>query len=312
MRRLERTAGVRFVSFAVVPPFTGSMVRPMGVPDGHAPAAGEELLMDFNVVGPRYFETMGTPMVRSPAAQPRPGEPAMFLVNESFARRYWPGRDPVGLGVDGNVVAGVVKDSRLKSLWEEPAPHAYVVQPEPMGSFGHLLVRTEGDPARVVPAIREALLAVNPDLDASRVRTMRKIVDESLSDERLTLTVLGAFASAALALAAVGVYGVTSFAVAARTRELGIRTALGARPGSLLALVMRQAMGPVAAGLLFGLAGAAALARVVSGMFYGVSAGDPQTVASVIGVLGVVAAFACLAPAVRATRVDPTAALRHE
>jgi len=124
--------------------------------------------------------------------------------------------------------------------------------------------------------------------------------------------VLGAFASAALALAAVGVYGVTSFAVAARTRELGIRTALGARPGSLLALVMRQAMGPVAAGLLFGLAGAAALARVVSGMFYGVSAGDPQTVASVIGVLGVVAAFACLAPAVRATRVDPTAALRHE
>jgi putative ABC transport system permease protein len=233
-------------------------------------------------------------------------------VNESFARRYWPGRDPVGLSVDGNVVAGVVKDSRLKSLWEEPAPHAYRVLPEPMGTSGHLLVRTTGDAARALPAIREALVAANPNLDASRVRTMRRIVDESLSDERLTLTILAAFASAALALAAVGVYGVTSFAVAARTRELGIRSALGARPKALLVLVLRQAMGPVTVGLLAGLAGAAALGRVVAGLFHGITPGDPPTVAAVVAVLGFVATAACLAPAVRATRVDPMAALRHE
>ena len=126
------------------------------------------------------------------------------------------------------------------------------------------------------------------------------------------LRLAAAFASAALSLAAVGVYCVTSFAVAARTREMGIRTALGARPGSLLALVVRQAMAPVACGLAVGLAGTVALARVVSGLFHGVSAGDPQTVVCVVAVLGAVAMAACFLPAARATRVDPMAALRHD
>ena len=309
--RLERLPGVRSVSFAVVPPFTGSMIRPAGPPEGYVPAAGEETNLDFNIVGPRYFETMGTPYVRAPATGPRPGE-FQFLVNESFARRYWPGRDPVGLSVDNNVVAGVVKDSRLKSLWEEPAPHAYHVQSAPIGTFGHLLVRTDGEAARAVPAIRQELLAVNKDLDPSRIRTMRTIVDQSLTDERLSLALLGAFASAALALAAVGAYGVTSFAVAARTRELGIRTALGALPANLHALVMRQAMLPVICGIALGLAASLALARLVSGLLYGVSAGDPATIVGVIAVLSGVAGVACAVPAFRATRVDPMVALRHE
>ena len=312
IERLRRLPGVRSVSFAAMPPFTGSMIMPAGVPEGYVPAAGEEVLLDYNVVGPDYFETIGTPFVRAPHERPRPGGPRQFLVNESFARRYWPGRDPVGLSVSEYVVAGVVKDSRLTSLWEEPAPHAYLVEPEPKGSSAHLLVRSDGDATRLIPAIQRELTFANPDLEVSRVRTMRRIVAATLSDERLTLTVLGAFATAALALAAVGVYGVTSFAVASRTRELGIRTALGARPAGLLSLVMRQAMAPVAVGMVAGLAAAAAVWRAASSLFYGVGPGDPRAVAAVVALLAAVAAAAGLAPALRAMRVDPMAALRHE
>jgi ABC-type antimicrobial peptide transport system permease subunit len=167
-------------------------------------------------------------------------------------------------------------------------------------------------PSEDAAPMPDAVAVISDGLWKAQFKAAPDVVGRTVTpDERLALMVLGAFASAALALAAVGVYGVTSFAVAARTRALGVRTALGARPATLLALAMRQAMGPLGVGLVFGLAGAEALARVVSGMFCGVSPGDPQTVAAVVGVLGLVATVACLAPAVRATRVDPTAALRH-
>ena len=173
-------------------------------------------------------------------------------------------------------------------------------------------MRTEGNAAGMVPVIQQVLASVNPDLDPSRVRTMRRIVNESLADERLTLTVLAAFASAALALAAVGIYAVTSFAVASRTREMGIRTALGARPVNRVSLVMRQAMTPGGVGMIAGLAAAAVASRAASKLFHGVGPGDPQAVAGVVALLAAVAAAAGFAPALRATRVDPMAALRHE
>ena len=176
----------------------------------------------------------------------------------------------------------------------------------------HFLVRTALEPDTLIPVLRRTVQEVNPDLAVERVKTMDTVIAESVWQRRLWGWVLGAFAALALLLAAVGLYGVMSYLVSQRTRELGIRLAIGARPGSVLSLVLGSGMKLVAVGAALGLLGALAAGRLLAGVLFGVSATDPITYAAVPIVLAGVAALACTVPAVRASRINPITALREE
>ena len=278
-------------------------------------------------VTPGYFETMRIPLKRGRALDAGDATvgPEAILINESFARRIFPGRDPIGervrLGPEiGNpdrpwdVVVGVVGDVRQTSLALD-APDAFYV---PMTRWGwvdnvqSLVVRSSGDAASLAPAIQRAIWSVNRDQPIARVATMDALVSRSAAQLRFALTVFEAFALAALALAAIGIYGVLAGSVAERTREIGVRVALGASRRDILALVLRQGLGLTALGVAIGLVGAVAASRGISAMLFGVSRLDPATYVGVIALLVGVAALASGMPAWRATQVDPASTLRAE
>jgi predicted permease len=251
--------------------------------------------------------------------------PLVALVNETMARTLWPGADPLGrrfrLGGDERpwtTVVGVVRDVRSGGLREPAAPEFYVSLAQFRRFAGWtrssmtLVVRTAGDPARLAPSVRRALAATDPELAAADVRTMRQVVDRSVAQPRFTMLLLSTFGGVALLLAAVGVYGVISYGVAQRTREFGIRTALGARRADVLRLVLGQGLGLAALGVGLGLVGALAATRALRSLVFAVRTTDPATYAAIAVLLLGVAALASLVPARRATRADPTRALRQE
>jgi putative ABC transport system permease protein len=269
-----------------------------------------------------YFETLRIPLVRGRLfeAGDRAGGQDVALVSESAAQRYWTGRDPVGARItfgdpaDPEVqwltVVGVVGDVLHERLDGDAYPQIYVpFEQSPMRSMV-LTVRTSGDPLALVPAIRRELAALDPDLPLADVSTLDDRRTVSLARPRVNATVLGGFALAALVLAAVGIYGVVAYGVVQRTRELGIRMALGAGGSTLLRMVIRQGMMPVLGGMAVGLLGALAGGRVIRGLLFGVGSGDPATLALVTCFLVAVALAAMYLPARRASRSDPMAALR--
>jgi putative ABC transport system permease protein len=278
-------------------------------------------------VTPGYLETMRIPLRRGRLLNERDatGGPEAILINESFARRVFPGRDPVGERVrfgpeigsadrPWDVVVGVVGDVKQASLALE-APDAFYV---PMsrwwwvGNVQSLVVRARGDAAALAPAVTRAVWSVNKDQPISRVATMEALVARSAAQLRFALTVFEAFALAALALAAIGIYGVLSGSVAVRTREIGIRSALGASRGSILALVARQGLKLTALGAALGLVASLLASQAVATLLFGVSRLDPVTYLAVIALLVGVSAIACAAPAWRAAAVDPSITLRTE
>ena len=253
------------------------------------------------------------------------------LVNEALARRDWPQADPVGhqitlfksaqgqadFGQPFSVeVIGVIGNVRHIGLDQDPAPEVYI--PYPVNLWGHigLIVKTTADPRRMIRALRRAVLAVDPDIPVvgsdKGFRTMEDYLSTYLATRRFTMTLLAGFAACALLLSAIGIYGVIAYAVAQRTREIGIRTALGARPREVARLVLGQSMRTVALGLVVGVGGALAVSRLLSTLLYGVGATDPLTFIGVTLLLAAVAALASYVPARRATRVDPMVALRYE
>ena len=175
-----------------------------------------------------------------------------------------------------------------------------------------LVIRTAGDPAEMAPAVRREIGSIDPDQPVADVRTMTQVMAETVARARFNTLLLGIFAGLATLLAAVGIFGVMNYSVQLRTREIGLRMALGAQPGRVLMLVLRQGLLLTLIGIGVGLAGALALSRVMSGLLYGVGATDPVTFAAIVVVLGVVALIACYIPARRATRVDPLIALKYE
>src|SRR5262249_33889548 len=240
------------------------------------------------------------------------------VIDEEFARRYWPDSDPVGQQFkfwnDAPVtVVGVVRRVKMEGLsTDSNRVQAYFPYPQNPGGSMSIVARTQGDPISLANGARQQVLAIDRDQPVFGMQTMGEIWDTSIAPDRLNLMLLAIFASVALVLAAVGIYGVMAYSVTQRTHEIGIRMALGAGAGDVLKLVARQGLTLVFAGIALGLIGAFALTRVAARLLFEVSATDPLTFLSVRALRLAVAALACWLPARRATKVDPLVALRQE
>ena len=318
--RVRHLPGVKDVSLTRIVPVSGGGQRRGITIEGYEPRPGEDTELNTNVVGPDFFRTMGIPLVagRTFDERDRRDAPGVVVVNEEFARRYYPGQDAVGkrLRTDSEgpslEIVGVARTARYRNLREQPLPFIYIPLSQEYQSGMTLLVRTEGDPLDAVSAVRAAAQGINKGVPLFNVTTMSQHVGAALASDRMIAVLLGIFGGVALLLAVVGIYGVMSYAVARRTHEIGVRMALGAQRSDILALVIRQGMAPVLVGGVLGLAAAFALTRVMEGLLFGVSATDPVTFAGVAMLLAGVALLACYIPARRAARVDPLLALRHE
>ncbi|MHB1224104.1 MAG: ABC transporter permease [Gemmatimonadaceae bacterium] len=279
--------------------------------------------VNFEVVGPEYFGTLGIPLRRGRAIgeQDREGAPPVAVVSEAVARHSWPGEDPIGRRIklgplegrgEWHTVVGVVGETRYHEL-TSPEPSLYL----PIRQFGGpvpmtLAVRTRADPALVMPLIGQALRQVHPELMVAGGGSMSQLMAAPLARPRFSTILLATFAAITLLLAAVGIYGVMAATVRQRTREIGIRLALGARMEEVRALVLRQGMLLALAGCAIGIAAALAGTRALRSMLFEVSPTDPPTLAAVALLIMGVAALACYVPARRASRVDPVTALRAE
>jgi predicted permease len=312
--RLAVLPGVRSVTHSWSAPFApgGQLGLEPQMIEGHTPRPGERLPLAAELVGPDYFETLGVSFVETPREE-LAGRRQLLFVNEAFARKYWPGQSAIGKRVANHTVAGVVANSRFAEVWREPAPTTYLQVAEP---FNHtrcnLLVRAEGDPQAIAALLRQEIRRFNPSLSTSGIRTAQAAWEESLAPQRFTLALLGVFASVALFLAAIGIHGVMSFVVSQRTREIGIRMALGAQRREVLALVVGQGMGLALTGTLVGLAAGLGFTRLISGLLFQVEPTDPLTFSIVAGLLLITALGACLRPARQAANTDPMIALRAE
>jgi len=269
-----------------------------------------------------YFQTMRIPLQRGRffTEYDTADGPPVVIIDETLARKYFPNEDPVGKRITflasgsqrtGEIV-GVVGHVKHWSLDRENPVQYYLSQRQVPLSSMFLVVRTAGDPSRFVASVRGAIRAVDQDLPVFRVTNMEAVVANSLAQRRLSTSLLGIFASIALVLATVGLYGVMSYAVAQRTREIGIRMAIGAVQLNVLRMILNQGMLMIMVGLLVGLTGAFALTRLMSSLLFGVTATDPFTFFAVSVILIACALAACLIPARRATLVDPIVALRYE
>ncbi len=269
--------------------------------------------------GGDYFRTLGIPLVRGRLLDARDGagDAPAAVIDRAMAHRYWRNADPIGdrISFDGNTwytIVGIVGDVRTESLDRPGYPHAYLSYLQSPQHGMVLAVRTDGSPGALAGALRSAVLSLDPTLPVYSMRTMDEVLATSILRPRFDVVTLALFAGLALVLAVVGIYGVLSYAVTRRLRELGIRMVLGADRGTTIRYVLRLGLAPVLVGVGLGLAGALAAVRVLSGLLYGVSPLDPATFVLVPTVLVGVALLACWIPARRATRVDPVHALRSE
>jgi len=318
--RVSAIPGVTAVSWANDIPLGLDASRRNVRIEGYEPRVGEDMEFHYTMVGPRYFETMEVPLVRGRGFTDadREGAPRVIVVNETFARRFWGDADPIGKrmssgGPQGSwmEVIGLARDGKYLSLSESSRPYMYLPQlQEPSGVT--LLVRTTGEPRNLAAAVRSEVATVAPDWLTERVSTVEEHVGTSLLPQRIAAGVLGAFGVVALLLAAVGLYGVVAFAVAQRTREIGIRVALGARSGEVLRLMLRQGLVLAGIGLAVGLPIAFAASRLLSGFLLGGGAADPLAFVLAAAALTAVTLVASWIPARRATRVDPMVALRAQ
>jgi predicted permease len=289
------------------------------------PLPPEEQRIEFPVesVSPGYFETLNMTFVRGRPFDARDHADAqpVVIVNETLARLGWPGEDPIGRrmrsGAENSTapwltVVGVIRDARRADVTKAIRPELYRCALQATPRTQMLLVRTAGDPAAIFPLVRNEVRQLNPQLPLYRVNTLQSQVSNTLSQPRFRAVLLAGFAVIALALATIGIYGVTAHAVNQRRHEVGVRMALGASAREVLALILKQHLRPAVVGVVLGIAGAVALARFLESLVYGVGASDPLTFGLMAVTLVAVAVIACWIPARRATRVDPLIALRTE
>jgi putative ABC transport system permease protein len=334
-RVLDRLSSIPGVSHAgavyFLPMGNGNTTGDVSV-EGEPPAApGKERYAGYRIVMGQYLESMGIPVRRgrSLLAADAGGERLVAVVNEAFVGSFFGGRDPIGLRVTfGNPtedpewreIVGVVGDVRSAGLSEAPRPEIYVpaaqLTPEFWTIFVPLpisfVVRGSLASTALFPAIKSAVHDVDPEQAVSRLRPVSELVSDSVARYRFSMLLLTVFGVLALCIATVGVYGVLAYTVSQRTRELGIRLALGARTAAVRYLVLRRGLAMAALGIGVGLAGALALTRLLVSQLFGVSPTDPAVLAGVVATLAAVSLVACLIPAMRATRVDPAIALRSE
>jgi predicted permease len=287
--------------------------------EGYAPPPGQELQVDQRQASTDYFRAMEISLVQGRyfSEHDTAEMPQVVIVEEKFAQRFWPRGDALGKHLWFNpkkpfTIVGVVGTVKQYGLDTEGKIATYFPQQQQPSNGMFLVVRTASEPAALSGAVVREIHAVDPSVAVYGIRTMQDRLYDSLARQRFASTLLGAFAAFALLLAAVGIYGVMSYLVTQSTHDIGLRVALGARPGDIVGLVVRQGMELAAAGIVAGLAGAAALTRVMSSLLYGVSATDAATFVAVAALLAAVAFLATAIPAMRATRVDPMVALREE
>jgi putative ABC transport system permease protein len=273
-----------------------------------------------------YFGVMGIPLLEGRtfvASQDRADAPEVVVVNEAFARKFFPGKSAIGaqMGwaldnpIHWKTIVGVVGDVKHFGLDQPDAPAAYGLyaqSDEEWKRWMTLVVRSPRDPGELTHEVERRVWAIDSALPTTDALSMRAVVSETLSPQRFNLVLLGIFAGVALLLAAIGMYGVIAYSVAQRTHEIGIRVAVGAEPRHIVGLVLGESGKLVAIGTLLGLVGAAALTRFIASMLFGVTARDPLTFAAVAALLVVVALVASYVPARRAMKVDPVEALRCE
>ena len=285
------------------------------------PPAGQDYVTDVRVVSHNYFKAMGIPLLRGRVFDGRDEGTGVrrVIVNQALAQKHFPGEDPIGKSIvvswndEGpDEIVGVVGDVRQQDLETEARATIYWPPSRFTYPFMTVAIRTAGDPRNIVAPAVAALHEMDPNVAAADVQTMEDVIDTSVAQRRLTMLLLSIFAGLALLLAAVGIYGVIGYSVSQRTQEIGIRMALGAPRGTVLRMVVGQAMALSLVGVALGALGAWFLSRVMQKLLFGVTASDPMTFVAVSWLLALVAAIAASVPGLRATRVDPVIALRAE
>jgi len=323
IRRVESLPGVESASLSTVQPLSGVAVndpfsiegRPLDF--NNAPVAG------WQHVTPNFFRTLGIPIVagRDFTDRDTADTSGAAIINEAMSRRYFPNEDPIGkrltLGLHRPddpwlTIVGVVKDIPHRGLESKAEPDWYLSYLDQPRRYAYLMARASGDPASLAAAIRSQVLAIDKDQPVTAIRTVNEVIASTTAPRRFNTLLLAIFGAVAMALAAVGIYSVISYSVTQRTQEVGVRMALGARPGEVIRLILKQGLTLTLIGVAAGVLGALAAARVMSGLLYGVTATDPATFAAISLLLAIVATLACYLPARRAARVEPIAALRHE
>jgi predicted permease len=320
--RMSSTPGVRAVAASFTAVLTGAPNRGIRIEGDPDRGPNNEPNGDFQAVTREFFRATGIPLVRGRAfsEQDRADTPPVVIVNRALVDKYLPGRDPIGKvlrfgGDKRHTIVGVVADARYRSIEQSADPTFYfpLEQNDERWPFLAFTVWADGGAAgarNAVPFLREAVREADPQQPISRLRTFDEILEQSMAARRFNTWMVALFAGTALLLAAVGTYGVMAHAVANRTRELGLRAALGARPADLIGMILRQgaALTLVATGI--GLTAAALLTRYMASLLFDVAPRDAGIFAAVAATLGVVAIVATLVPATRAMRADPTVALR--
>ena len=314
--------GVRDAGLVSALPIKGGPNTDFVIEGRPLPPANDEPSADIRTVDSDYFRTMAIPLFAGRQftdADNATGKRVM-VINQTMARQYWPGENPIGKRVTmkdwgppmtGEIV-GIMGDVKTNGLDEAVGPMIYWPYFQFSQLFNTIVVRSNSDPVRLIPAIKSAIWAVDKNQPISKIETLEQVLSDSLARRQLYMILLGVFAGAALLLASVGVYGVMSYSVSQRTREMGIRIAIGALPADVLRLILRQGARAAILGIAIGIAAALALTRLMASLLFGVSATDPMTFVAVATLLTVVALAASYIPARRAMRVGPMVALRHE
>jgi putative ABC transport system permease protein len=323
LRRVRSLPGVRSAAVTTNLPLDAALGSNNFNLERHPTTPGEsEPVAEYMQVSSDYFRTMGIPLVegRSFAESDEPDGPLVMVVSRAVAESHFPGENPIGMRLKTGgctecpwtTIVGVVGDVKDHGLGADGIPAMYVPFQQEWDHEMHVVLRTDVEPESLAAAVRREVRDIDPELALSQVGTMEELAARSTGQSRYRMTVLGAFAAVALLLAAVGIYGVTAYAVSRRTREIGIRVALGAGRGEIVRLVLAQGMVPSLVGVGVGVVASFALTRFVSSMLFGVSDMDPTTFVAVVVVLTGVALAACYIPARRALAVDPLVALRYE
>jgi putative ABC transport system permease protein len=327
LERAAATPGVLSAGAISDLPLTGSNISDSFTIEGRPPIPKEsEPSTEYHIVTPRYFESMGIPILsgRDVAPTDTRKSPNVVVINDVFARRHFAGENPLGhrLKLQGQerdplLIIGVVSNVRNLALDEQPTPEVYVpyLQDPLFPDYQRamtMVVRSNSDPGAIAGPLRAAVTSVDKSLPVYALKPLTEHLHDSLARRRFNLILLTVFSCVALALAAVGIYGVISYGVTQRTHEMGIRMALGAKPRDVLRLVVRQAMLLVLAGVAIGLLASLALTRLMKGLLFSISVTDPITFVVISLLMTLIALLACVVPARRATKVDPLMALRYE
>lgn len=322
--RVRTLAGVQGVTYSNNGLFGGSDNGDQIIVEGYTPSGRGDNGSRYDAVGPGYFSTLGIPVIlgRETTEEDRVGGRMVCVINETFAKRFFNGRSPIGLHVTQTYgddrhtyeVVGVVKDSRQNRLRGEIEHRFYtpVSQPAATVEAVSFIIRPQGDGTDVLSNVRKIIQEVEPRMAIARAGTVTSFVDTRIVQDRLLARLSIAFGIVAVLLAAIGLYGVLSYGVARRTNEIGIRKALGAREGTLIAMILRETTWLVIVGMIAGGAASVAATRLITSRLYGLSPNDPLTFIVAIICLTLIAALAAWLPAYRASRVDPLVALRQE